>query len=247
MLGERPASDGVAEDERSHRMKAYDWILFDADDTLFHFDAFSGLQLMFSRHGIEFAEHDYQAYQTVNKPLWVEYQCGRIGAQQLQRERFQGWADKLQIPAHELNSTYMATMAEICTPIDGAVSLLGALNGQSRLGIITNGFTELQEARLARTGLAHHFDVLVISEQIGMTKPHREIFDHALSLMGNPARDQVLMVGDNPDSDILGGINAGLDTCWVNADGRTSPAALAPTYVVRSLAELERLLLAAKD
>ncbi len=228
-------------------MKAYDWILFDADDTLFHFDAFSGLQRMFSRHGVEFAEHDYHAYQTVNKPLWVEYQGGRISAQQLQRERFQPWADKLRIAAHELNRAYLATMAEICTPLDGAVSLLGALRGEARLGIITNGFTELQEARLARTGLAHHFEVLVISEQVGMTKPHRDIFDHALSLMGNPARDRVLMVGDNPDSDILGGINAGLDTCWINADGRAAPDNVTPTYEVTSLAELERLLLAARN
>lgn len=228
-------------------MKSYEWILFDADDTLFHFDAFSGLQLMFSRHGVEFAEHDYHAYQAVNKPLWIEYQSGRIDAQQLQRERFQLWADKLQIAANELNSAYLTTMAEICTPLDGAVSLLGALRGEARLGIITNGFTELQEARLARTGLAHHFDVLVISEQVGMTKPHREIFDHALALMGDPARDRVLMVGDNTDSDILGGINAGLDTCWVNADGRAAPADLTPTYEVTSLAELERLLLAARN
>jgi putative hydrolase of the HAD superfamily/5'-nucleotidase len=226
-------------------MKRYHWILFDADDTLFHFDAFNGLQLMFSRYGVEFVEQDYHAYQSVNRPLWVDYQNGRIGAQQLQHRRFQPWADRLRIPAHDLNSAYLATMAEICTPLDGAVSLLGALRGQARLGIITNGFTELQQARLTRTGLAHHFEVLVISEQVGMTKPHRDIFDHALALMGDPARDQVLMVGDNPDSDILGGINAGLDTCWVNLDGRTAPEAVTPTYQVASLAELEVLLFAA--
>jgi FMN phosphatase YigB (HAD superfamily) len=65
--------------------------------------------------------------------------------------------------------------------------------------------------------------------------------------MGDPARDRVLMVGDNPESDIQGGINAGLDTCWINADGRAAPADLTPTYEVTSLAELERLLLAARD
>lgn len=226
-------------------MKHYGWILFDADDTLFHFDAFSGLQLMFSRYGAEFGEHDYHAYQIVNKPLWVDYQNGAISAQQLQRRRFQPWAEKLQIAADELNSAYMAAMAEICTPIAGAVSLLATLSGRSKLGIITNGFTELQQARLDRTGLAHHFDVLVISEEVGMVKPNREIFDHALALMGSPARDQVLMVGDNPESDIQGGMNAGLDTCWVNVHGKPAPEAVVPTYQVTTLAELERLLLAA--
>jgi putative hydrolase of the HAD superfamily/5'-nucleotidase len=226
-------------------MKRYEWILFDADDTLFHFDAFRGLRLMFSRHGVAFGEQDYQAYQAVNKLLWVDYQNGQIDAQHLQRQRFQTWAELLQIPAHDLNSAYMGAMAEICTPIDGAVSLLGALRGQARLGIITNGFTELQQARLERTALRHHFDVLVISEQVGIAKPHRDIFDHALALMGNPARESVLMVGDNPDSDIVGGINAELDTCWVNVDGRALPELVRPTYQVKSLAELERLLLAA--
>ncbi len=228
-------------------MKAYEWILFDADDTLFHFDAFGGLRLMFSRYDVDFAEQDYHTYQSVNKLLWIDYQNGHIGAEQVQRQRFQTWAQRLLIPAHELNRAYLAAMAEICTPLEGAVSLLASLRGQARLGIITNGFTELQQARLERTGLAHHFDVLVISEQVGIAKPHRDIFDHALTLMGDPARDRVLMVGDNPDSDILGGINAGLDTCWVNLDGRKVPGMVNPTYQVTSLAELERRLLVAKN
>ncbi len=223
-------------------MKAYDWILFDADDTLFHFDAFRGLQRMFAGYDIDFTADDYAAYQLVNKPLWVEYQNGKINAQQLQHRRFQPWAEQLQVTAQALNSAFMMAMAEICTPIDGATSLLTALKGKAKLGIITNGFTELQQTRLERTGLRHHFDVLVISEQVGAAKPHRDIFDHALAIMGNPEREHVLMVGDNPDSDILGGINAGLHTCWVNVDGRTAPEGVRPHYEVRSLRELENLL-----
>jgi putative hydrolase of the HAD superfamily/5'-nucleotidase len=223
-------------------IKDYTWILFDADDTLFHFDAFSGLQRMFAGYQINFTADDYAAYQLVNKPLWVQYQNGEISAQQLQHRRFQPWAVQLQVPAQSLNSAYMAALADICTPVDGATSLLAALKGKVKLGIITNGFTELQRARLDRTGLRHHFDVLVISEEIGVAKPHRDIFDHALALMDDPEREQVLMVGDNPDSDIVGGINAGLQTCWVNVDGRAAPEGVAPHYEVRSLGELENLL-----
>ncbi len=223
-------------------MKAYDWILFDADDTLFHFDAFRGLQRMFAGYDIDFTADDYAAYQLVNKPLWVQYQNGEISAQQIQHRRFQPWAEQLQVSAQKLNSAYMAAMAEICTPIDGAISLLAALKGKAKLGIITNGFTELQQVRLERTGLRHHFELLVISEEIGAAKPHRDIFDHALAIMGHPEREQVLMVGDNPDSDIVGGINAGLHTCWVNVDGRAAPEGVRPHYEVRSLRELEHLL-----
>lgn len=223
-------------------MKAYEWILFDADETLFHFDAFSGLQRMFSQFGVTFNQQNYQEYQSINKPLWTDYQNGTINAQQLQHRRFNSWADKLQTTPANLNSAFMTAMAEICAPIDGAVSLLNMLREHTKLGIITNGFTELQQTRLERTGLRGHFDLLVISEEIGIAKPHRDIFEHALINMGNPRRENVLMVGDNPDSDILGSINAGLDTCWINHENKPTPVGIVPNYQVNTLAALEQLL-----
>lgn len=79
----------------------YDWILFDADETLFHFDAFKGMQLMFARKGVEFTEQDFHQYQEVNKPLWVDYQNGDITAAQLKHTRFAGWAEKLDTTTAE--------------------------------------------------------------------------------------------------------------------------------------------------
>jgi putative hydrolase of the HAD superfamily/5'-nucleotidase len=116
------------------------------------------------------------------------------------------------------------------------------LKGRAKLGIITNGFVELQQVRLERTGLREHFELLVISEEVGVAKPHRDIFEHALTIMGSPQRDNVLMVGDNPDSDILGGINAGLDTCWFNRENKPIPDGIIPKYQVSSLWGLEQLL-----
>lgn len=223
-------------------MKPYEWILFDADETLFEFDALRGLKLMFSRFGVDFSAADFSEYQLVNKPLWVQYQDGEITAAQLQHQRFQSWAQRLGETPNALNSAFLSAMADICAPLHGAANLLNALRGKVKLGIITNGFTELQQIRLERTGFRDHFDVLIISEQVGIAKPHRGIFDHALSLMGHPVREQVLMVGDNPDSDILGGLNAGLHTCWVNLNNKPAPAHITPHYEVSSLAELESLL-----
>lgn len=220
-------------------LKDWDWILFDADDTLFHFDAFAGLQRLFQQYDVQFSRADYDDYQAINKPLWVDYQNGAISALQLQHQRFESWAAKLDVTAQDLNSGFLSAMAEICTPLVGAVDLLNALKGRVKMGIITNGFTALQQARLERTGFLGVFDLLVISEQVGYAKPHPAIFDYALTRMGNPARERVLMVGDNPDSDILGGINAGLATCWLNAEGRTQPEGINPTWQVTSLKELQ--------
>ena len=127
----------------------WDWIFFDADETLFTFDSFSGLQRMFLDYSVTFTAEDFQDYQAVNKPLWVDYQNGAITSLQLQHQRFDSWAERLNVPPGELNDAFMNAMAEICAPLPGAVSLLNALQGKVRMGIITNGFTSLQQLPLA--------------------------------------------------------------------------------------------------
>lgn len=221
----------------------YEWILFDADETLFHFDAFRGLELVFSHNDVSFTKQDFETYQTLNKSLWVKYQNGEITAEALKHQRFDTWSLKLGLTAEELNKVFMTAMVQLCTPLDGAVNLIHALSGKAKLGIITNGFIELQEARLERTGLKNHFDLLVISEQVGVAKPHRAIFDYAHDQMGKPDREQVLMVGDTLESDILGGMNAGYDTCWLNITNKPAMINIKPKYQISSLNELQMLLL----
>ena len=221
----------------------YQWILFDADETLFHFDAYAGLQLMFSRHDYQFDTAEYDYYQSINLPLWQQYQQGEISAKQLQVNRFTPWADKLSTTAGALNSAFMQAMADVCTLLPGAAELISALKGRVKMGIITNGFTELQQIRLERTGFADVFSPLVISEQVGVAKPHIDIFNHAFSLMGHPPKQHILMVGDNPHADIKGGINAGIDTCWLNRHGAARPEGITPHIEVSSLAQLQQWLL----
>lgn len=222
----------------------YDWILFDADETLFHFDAFKGMQLMFARKGVEFTEQDYNHYQMVNKPLWVDYQDGAITAHQLKHTRFQEWADKLETTTSDLNSAFLEAMADICTLIPGALELVQAVQGHAKLGIITNGFTELQAVRLERTGMSDYFEHVIISEQVGIAKPDAGIFEHAIEKMGMPCKSKILMVGDNPHSDVLGGINVGIETCWLNHTREPSVDGISPNYTVSSLHELKQILFA---
>ena len=162
----------------------WDWIFFDADETLFTFDSFSGLQRMFLDYSVTFTAEDFQDYQAVNKPLWVDYQNGAITSLQLQRQRFVGWGEQLNVPPEELNDAFMNAMAEICAPLPGAASLISALEGKVKMGIITNGFTSLQQIRLERTGFRDHFDLLIISEEVGVAKPDARIFDYALAQAG---------------------------------------------------------------
>jgi YjjG family noncanonical pyrimidine nucleotidase len=223
-------------------MMIYQWVVFDADDTLFRFDAFQGLKLTFSRFGVDFTAADYDAYEAINQPLWVDYQHNLITAAQLKQARFQAWANRLQVSTDEINHAFLATRSEIGEPMQGAEVLLAALHGNAKLGIITNGFSEFQQSRLERAGFHNYFEWVVTSEEVGAAKPHPIIFEHAFSKMNYPERHRVLMVGDNPESDIVGGWRAGFDTCWLNVHHRPLPAGIQPTYQVSDLTELAHLL-----
>lgn len=153
-------------------------------------------------------------------------------------------AEKLGVTATRLNSEFLLAMADICSLLPGARELVDALSGKVNMGIITNGFTELQTIRLERTGFKDIFSPLIISEQVGVAKPDVAIFEYAFNVMDNPPKEHILMVGDNLHSDIQGGINAGIDTCWLNTQGVAGDDNIAPRYQVSSLAELQALLFA---
>ena len=220
----------------------YSYVLFDADETLFRFDIMAGLTALFASYDIVFTEADYHHYQKTNKSLWLDYQDGKITAEHLQINRFTEWSKKLNVPAKELNDKFLDAMAEICFPLPGASSLLNKLHKVARLGIITNGFARMQRKRLAHTGFQDFFEWLVISEIVVTPKPDIAIFEHTFELMGHPPKEKILMVGDTASSDILGGMNAGIDTCWLQPPGEELPEGIKPTHQVRTLAELEALL-----
>lgn len=221
----------------------YDWILFDADETLFSFDAFAGLKLAFSKLSHDFTRLEFEEYQKVNKPLWIKYQEGEITAKQLQEDRFLIWASRLEYSALELNRRFLDAMSELSLPLEGVMDIIPRLAKKAKLGIITNGFTQIQEIRLNNTGLKEYFDVLVVSEEVGTAKPDPLIFESAFERMGRPNKARILMVGDNLDSDVLGAHNAGIDACWLNLDNKPMPSDLFARYVCSSWKDLENLLL----
>ncbi|MFY8300619.1 pyrimidine 5'-nucleotidase [Pseudoalteromonas sp. SS15] len=220
----------------------YTHILFDADETLFSFNAYLGLKTMLLNYGVEFSEQDYQGYKDDNAALWVQYQNGEINAETLQVTRFTKLAAELNVKPQELNDAFLDAMAEICQPLLGAKALLESLHGKVKLGIITNGFTKLQQKRLAHTGFADYFEALIISEQIGKAKPAPEPFAAALAKLGNPDKSKVLMVGDTLESDVLGANRFGIDSCWLQHAGVEGKEGIKPTYTVSSLYELAELL-----
>ena len=108
--------------------------------------------------------------------------------------------------------------------------------------ILSNGFSELQAQKMQSSGIAHYFDGVVLSDDIGVNKPHRSIFEHALRIAGTTA-DRALMIGDNYEVDAKGAHGVGIDQVLYNVAGiGLGPEQWRPTFLINSLLELKEIL-----
>ena len=126
--------------------------------------------------------------------------------------------------------------------LDGALELLTELSKTYAIYIITNGSASVQHVRLADSGMLPLVRNVFISEEVGADKPSTVFFDRVLEAIGNPDKREILIIGDSLSSDIRGGINVGIDTCWYAPSGEIAPADTQPTVTVRSYDELRKFL-----
>ena len=221
----------------------YKSVLIDIDDTLFDFrqSSFEALEKAFAHWGVEFTRADMPAYEVYNDALWRQYERGEIVKEKIYPERFRLYfAERgLDIDPEAFNEFYLHRLAEGYAFMPHCHELLAALHGRYRVFVVTNGDTYAQESRIARSGLAQYFDGVFISEQMGCKKPEKEFFDRVFAIIGEEYRGCSLMVGDSLTSDMQGGRNAGIPTCYYgrpeNADGRCD-------YVIEDLMQLPDVL-----
>lgn len=216
----------------------YQWILFDADETLYSFNSYLGLKPMLARYGIDFTLQDYADFQSINQPLWVAYQNQEITARELQITRFAKLAAQTGQDPLALNQELMAEMALASKPLENTLEMLNLLKDKVKMGIVTNGFRALQRKRLENTFTTDFFELVVVSEDVGVAKPDKRIFDYAFEQMGKIDKSKILMVGDTLASDILGGNQSGIDTCWFNPTAKHNDTDIQPTYEIRSILTL---------
>lgn len=228
----------------------YRWILFDADGVLFDYDAaeraaFAAAWSLTDRSSAEPVPEEVLAeYRTINAALWREFEQGLVPQDRLRVLRFERLLARVGVDhdAAALSATYLDHLGASGAMLPGARAVLESLHGRVGMVMITNGIAEVQRGRIARADIGRFFAGVTISAEVGAAKPDPRIFEHALRSAGDPPRADVLMVGDSLGSDILGGVRAGLDTCWVNAAGASRGDGPAPTYEVASVAELPALL-----
>lgn len=229
-------------------MARYDVLLFDLDETLLDFGVAEREALRCAFEGLgqpyESAIH-LPLYQEHNQAAWRAFESGEIDLETLKNQRFERFCADVSpmLDANLFRRFFIMNLGQSAQSIAGAGRVVQALSKHYSLAIVTNGLKEVQRSRLKRWELSVHFPVVVISDEVGAKKPDVAFFDCALSALGNPKRERCLIIGDSLTSDIQGGKNAGIETCWFNPDAKPNKSGPRPTYEIAALQELISLLL----
>ena len=226
----------------------YKVLLFDADDTLFDFKKTEefALEVALTKIGVDYdKEYHLTVYKKVNTKIWKELEEGKILLKKLKTERFKRYFEKLQVEFDPVKfaDIYMESLGDGSFLFEDAREIVEELGKKTRMAIITNGLSKVQNKRIKKSIISHHFEEVVISEEVEITKPNPEIFELTMARINHSDKSSVLMIGDNLASDIQGGINYGIDTCWYNPDSKENKKGINPTYEVKSLEELKNIIL----
>ena len=227
-------------------MSKYKYILFDADNTLFDFDkceraAFKAA-LAFSP--LDYSDSVYSDYHVINDGLWKLLEKGGIEREVLKSERFRLLFEKYGvtgIDSVKFADKYESLLGEQSFEIDGVYDLLKRLSGKYDIYVITNGLTNVQESRFARSRMTSLVKDVYISEKVGYAKPDKRYFDFVVSHVGDPDLTKYIVVGDSLTSDIDGAINSGIDCCWYNRRAEI-PENKKPTYIIDDILSVETVL-----
>jgi len=226
--------------------KRYSWLLFDADGTILDYRAAEvhSLKTAASSFAVDVNEEVLKLYREINSALWTELEKGTITSLELRVKRFATLSSRMgwDISAEELSQAYLQELGRSGFMIPGAGQMLKDLPAGMKKAIITNGIKDTQYGRLKEALLMETFDEIIISEEAGVAKPSAGFFDYTLERIGSRKIEEMLVIGDSLSSDIAGGANYGIDTCWFNPEGLENSSGIEPTYEISGWEGLFRIL-----
>ena len=186
-----------------------------------------------------------QAYSAINEIYWQRLERGEMSKPEILTGRFREFFSRYGLPveiAAEFNRRYQTNLGETICFNDNAFELIAGLKNRVFEYAVTNGTEVAQEKKLRRSGLDQVFDGIFISERLGAEKPSRKFFEQVFETIGNPDPDEVMIIGDSLTSDMPGGLNAGIRTCWYNPAHRQVPEGMRLDYVIDHLSEVTAIL-----
>ena len=223
----------------------YEILLLDLDDTILDFKKaeYVGIRKTLKDAGIEPTDAVCARYSQINDMHWKMLERGEITRDQVLYGRFEMLFRELGVEG-DAKSTALAYMDNMSAGhyfLPGAEETVKALSGKYRLFIVSNGTASAQERRLKSADLPRWFEKVFISQNVGVNKPAKEFFDRCFAQIPDFDPAKTMIVGDSLSSDIRGGKNAGIATCWVNPR-HASPGDLQPDYEIEALHRLPALL-----
>ena len=223
----------------------YKAVLFDVDDTLMDFQA--GNRNAVNQLMDELGYHDpdrFDQYEAINVKCWRELEAGLLNQSQLKLARFVRFFDRYPVTGDPkwAAERFVALLGQQSILLPHALETVRAIAERRPVAIVTNGITSVQRSRLALSPLKDWVTEVVISEEVGLSKPRPGIFRLALDRLGVKPRD-ALMVGDGVNSDIRGANNAGIDACWLNPTGKALAEGVHAEYVITDIRQCVEIAL----
>lgn len=228
----------------------YRHLFFDLDHTLWDFDTNSKITLQelydtldLGALGVSDFDRFHKEYLVHNERLWAKYRSGTIKVDELRWKRFALALLDFKISndaiAKLMAERFLELLPTRTTLFPYTIEILKYLQEKGyRMHLITNGFEVTQKSKIAYSGIDVYFDQMITSEGSQSLKPHREIFAYAMQVTG-AAPEESIMIGDDPEADIRGALNFGIDQVYVNHINKTLD--FTPTFEVRALKELEQI------
>ena len=226
----------------------YRTVLLDADNTLFDFTRAERATLTecLSVRGLPCDDHVIARYSEINDSYWKRFERGEITRECVKVERFVTLFAELGVDADpvSISDDYLPTLATKAYLIDGALDFCRRLRDAScRLYMVTNGTASVQHSRLGVSPITPLFDGIFISEEVGASKPSAAYFDYVKAHIPDFDPADAIVIGDSLSSDVQGGINAGLATCWYNPTHKSVPEDMPIDYVCDNYEDILNIII----
>ena len=223
-----------------------EFLFLDLDDTILDFKKaeYIAIGKTIADFGVEPTEEIRHRYHLINKWHWEQLELGTMTRDQVLEGRFKVLFSELgvDVDAEKVARDYERNLGTGHWFLPGAEEAVESLYKKYRLFLASNGTASVQKGRMTSANLYRFFETVFVSQEIGHNKPSKAYFDAAFARIPGFDPEKCIMVGDSLTSDILGGINAGIKTVWINPSHAPGRPDIVPDYEIESLSQLEDLL-----